>query len=69
MNDLADPLVNSSSEDSFKLFQSIIKDRPFSRKEYMGYFIDISSATASRDLIEEYWTKSDGKLTTYSYIG
>lgn len=66
--------VNLKSDDRVKLFQSIIKDQSFSRKEYMRHFKDISSATASRDLREAtekgiLEKKGDGRLTTYQFIG
>ena len=61
-----------SGEDRDNLFQAIIKEHSFSRKEYMRHFKGISSATASRDL-REATTKGilnkmgDGRNTVYRY--
>lgn len=61
-----------SGEDRINLFQSIIKNKHFARKEYMRHFKDISASTASRDL-REATEKSiliktgDGRNTVYRY--
>lgn len=64
--------INITSEERIKLFQSIIQDKSFARKEYMRHFKDISNATASRDLREatEKGTlikTGDGRNTVYRY--
>lgn len=53
-------------------FQSIIKDHLFNRQEYMRFYKDISSATASRDLrkaVEDgiLIKSGDKRLTKYKY--
>jgi len=45
-----------TQERRIELFSGFVKDREFTRKEYLGYYKDISSATASRDL--KYATES-----------
>lgn len=64
--------VTISSEDRIRIFQTIIKEKSFPRKEYMRHFKDISSATASRDLRNATEKKilnkmGDGRNTTYNY--
>jgi Fic family protein len=64
--------VNLSSLERIKRFQSIIKEDSFSRKEYMRFFKEISSATASRDLrkaVEEGLLRKigDKRLTKYQF--
>lgn len=64
--------INMTSENRVKLFQAIIKDTSFARKEYMRHFKDISNATASRDLREATEKgvldkTGDGRNTVYRY--
>lgn len=64
--------VNLIGKDRIKFFKGIIKEKSFSRKNYMRHFKDISSATASRDLREAtakmiLEKRGDGRLTTYKY--
>lgn len=64
--------VNLKSEDRINLFQSIIGNNQFTRKDYMRHFKDISTATASRDLKEATEKKilekiGDGRMTNYNY--
>lgn len=64
--------ITITSEDRVKLFQAIIKEAPFARKEYMRHFKDISNATASRDLREATEKgvldkTGDGRNTVYRY--
>ncbi len=66
--------INLIGEDRIRLFKDIIRDDPFSRKDYMRHFKDISSSTASRDLREATENsilekKGDGRMTTYRFIG
>ena len=70
---LADLLENSSKKltetDRITLFLENNKNE-FTRKDYLNYFKDISSATASRDLkhaVENNLINKDGdkKTTTY----
>ncbi|MEL6627318.1 MAG: Fic family protein [Bacteroidota bacterium] len=64
--------VHLNSADRINRFQSIIKGDAFSRKDYMRFFKEISSATASRDLkkaveagvLSKYGHK---RLTTYTF--
>lgn len=72
-NSLSELLMNSSKklsdEDRINLFLEN-NDNEFSRKDYMTYFKDISSATASRDLknaVEKNLILKNGdkKTTTY----
>ena len=63
---------NLSVTDRIMLFKEIIKSKPFSRKEYLLHFKEISEPTASRDLkwgVEnEILIKSgDKRVTVYSY--
>ena len=62
-----------SGEDRVNLFQSIIKENPFARKEYMRHFKNISTTTASRDLREATEKgilnkTGDGRNTVYKYV-
>lgn len=62
-----------SGEDRVNLFQSIIKENPFARKEYMRHFKNISTTTASRDLREATEKgilnkTGDGRNTMYKYV-
>ena len=64
--------INITSEDRISLFQSIVKNKSFARKEYMRHFKNISTATASRDLrvASEKGILSkvgDGRNTVYKY--
>lgn len=70
---LSSQSVNLIGEDRIKLFKDIIKDKSFSRKDYMRHFKNISSATASRDLREATQKKilekkGDGRLTIYRIL-
>ncbi|MEL6841981.1 MAG: Fic family protein [Bacteroidota bacterium] len=47
---LENQTANLSPQARIELFRSIIKDESFDRKQYMRFYKDISSATASRDL-------------------
>ncbi len=65
--------VHLKSEDRISLFQTIIGNKEFSRKEYMRHFKDISTATASRDLKEATQKgilkkTGDGRLTSYKFV-
>lgn len=65
--------ANISGEDRVNLFQSIIKENPFARKEYMRHFKNISTTTASRDLREATEKgilnkTGDGRNTMYKYV-
>lgn len=65
--------INLKGEERINLFKSIIKEKEFSRKDYMRHFKDISTATASRDLREATENrvlekKGDGRMTTYIFI-
>ncbi len=42
--------ISTNQNDRIDVFRSLIKEEVFTRKEYMRYNKDISSATASRDL-------------------
>lgn len=58
--------------DRIKLYQSVIKEKEFARREYMQYFKDISASTASRDLREAsdkgiLVKTGDGRNTVYRY--
>lgn len=69
---LSTQTVNLIGEDRIMLFRAIIKDKSFSRKDYMRHFKDISSATASRDLRDATENKildklGDGRLTVYRF--
>ena len=62
-----------TGEDRVNLFQSIIKENPFARKEYMRHFKNISTTTASRDLREATEKgilnkTGDGRNTMYKYV-
>lgn len=64
--------VHLTAEDRIRLFRNQAKDEIFSRKEYMRYFKDISTATASRDLKQAteagILNKSgDGRVTVYRF--
>ena len=64
--------ITISGEDRVRLFQPIIKDHSFSRKEYMRHFKNISTATASRDMREAKQKgilnkMGDGRNTTYKF--
>ena len=65
-------LSDAKSGDRIALFQSIIGDGAFSRKEYMRHFKDISTATASRDLKDAAENgmlakNGEGRMTVYKY--
>lgn len=67
---LASQPVNLKSGDRIALFKGIIKDKQFSRKDYMRHFKDISTATASRDLKQAVENgllnkSGEGRLTKY----
>jgi Fic family protein len=62
-----------SAEDRIMMFKTIVRDREFSRKEYMRFFTDISSATASRDLRNGVSGKhlvmtGDKRTAVYRYV-
>lgn len=64
--------VNLSSIERIERFYSIIKTNSFSRKEYMRFFKEISSATASRDLKKAVELgllikHGEKRLTTYRF--
>lgn len=72
---LIELLENSTKKltdtDRIQLFLESIDEKIFSRKEYMNYFKDISSATASRDLknaVEENLIVKNGDKKTSTYI-
>jgi Fic family protein len=71
---LIELLENSTKKltdtDRIQLFLENIDEKIFSRKEYMNYFKDISSATASRDLknaVEENLIVKNGDKKTSTY--
>lgn len=58
--------------DRIKLYQSVVKEKEFARREYMQHFKDISASTASRDLREAtdkgiLVKTGDGRNTMYRY--
>lgn len=58
--------------DRIKLYQSVVKEKEFARREYMQHFKDISASTASRDLREAtnlgiLIKTGDGRSTLYRY--
>ena len=58
--------------DRIKLYQSVVKEKEFARREYMQHFKDISASTASRDLREAtdkgiLVKTGDGRNTVYQY--
>ena len=58
--------------DRIKLYQSVVKEKEFARREYMQHFKDISASTASRDLREAtdkgiLVKTGDGRNTVYRY--
>lgn len=65
--------TNLNTKDRLLLFHEKIKDRRFSRKDYLHYFKNISAPTASRDLkwavdqkiLEKY---GEQRLTEYVFI-
>ena len=62
-----------SCEDRIHMFKSLVEARAFSRKDYMRFFPNLSSATASRDLkkgVEEQWLSMSGdkRTATYRYV-
>lgn len=64
--------VHIKAVDRIEIYQDIIKDKSFSRKDYMNHFKDISSATASRDLKEAaekgiLEKSGDGRMTEYRF--
>jgi len=72
---LIELLENSTKKltdtDRIQLFLEHNDEKIFSRKEYMNYFKDISSATASRDLknaVEENLIVKSGDKKTSTYI-
>ena len=61
-----------TGSDRIKLYQSVVKQKEFARKEYMQHFKDISASTASRDLREAtdmgiLVKTGDGRKTMYGY--
>jgi len=71
-NLLSSQSVNLVGKDRISLFRTIIGNNPFTRKEYLRHFKDISTATASRDLKEATDQKllsrnGNGNGTTYKY--
>jgi Fic family protein len=67
--------VHIKADNRIEIFRKVIKDKSFSRKEYMNHFKDISSATASRDLREAtekgiLQKNGEGRMTVYlfSYV-
>ena len=64
--------IKLTGEERIKRFHSIIKGDEFSRKEYMRFYKEISTATASRDLkkgVEEGILKKRGdkRMTKYQF--
>ena len=64
--------VHLTGTDRIKLYQSVVKEKEFARREYMQHFKDISASTASRDLREAtdlgiLIKTSDGRNTVYRY--
>ncbi len=62
--------TNLTNIDRINLFKSIIKEKYFTRKEYLRSFREISSATASRDLkfaVENRLVKKSGEKNTSRY--
>lgn len=62
-----------SVEERIRMFKSFVEENTFSRKDYMRFFPDLSSATASRDLkkgVEEQWLSMSGdkRTATYRYL-
>ena len=58
--------------DRIKLYQSVVKEKEFARREYMQYYKDISASTASRDLREAtdkgiLIKTGDGRNTVYGF--
>ncbi|NLZ95512.1 MAG: Fic family protein, partial [Bacteroidales bacterium] len=73
---LAELLTNQPAHltgmDRIKLYQSVVKEKKFARREYMQHFKDISASTASRDLREAtdmgiLIKTGDGRNTVYRY--
>lgn len=65
--------VTLSGRDRIALFREHIKDGTFTRKDYLRYFKELSTATASRDLkeaVESNLLRKEGEksLTRYKYI-
>ncbi len=64
------PTINSTQEKRLELAKSKFKDKPFSRKEYMNAVLEVSTATASRDLAQWYEQgelKKEGKNNQTKY--
>jgi Fic family protein len=64
--------INLTVKERIELYQTIIKDNQFSRKDYLNHFKELSTATASRDLKfaidNKVLTKTGNKNTTkYKY--
>lgn len=64
--------VTLTGADRIELFRAVIKDKQFSRADYLRQFKDISTATASRDLsgaVASGQLKKTGekRLTAYQY--
>ncbi len=58
--------------DRIKLYQSVVKEKEFARREYLQHFKDISASTASRDLSEAtdkgvLIKTGDGRNTVYRF--
>lgn len=66
--------ITLSGSDRIALFKDYIKDEYFTRKDYLRYFKELSTATASRDLkdaVDNHLLQKEGEknLTRYKYIG
>lgn len=65
--------ITISGSDRIALFKDYIADRSFTRKDYLRYFKELSTATASRDLkdaVDNHLLRKEGEksLTRYTYI-
>ena len=64
--------IHLKAENRIVLFKTIVKTNPFSRKDYMRHFKNISTATASRDLKQAaeqgvLLKSGEGRMTLYEY--
>ena len=65
--------ITISGSDRIALFKDYITDRSFTRKDYLRYFKELSTSTASRDLkdaVDNHLLRKEGEksLTRYTYI-
>ena len=65
--------VTLTGRDRIALFKDYIADASFTRKDYLRYFKELSTATASRDLkeaVDSNLLRKEGEksLTRYTYI-